>query len=342
MILASQSPRRKELLGYITKDFKIIPAVGEEIVPEGTLPKETVLMLSRQKAEEIFARYKSETIIAADTIVSIDGEILGKPRDKAHAAEMLGKLSGRVHSVFTGVCVIFADGSRENFAEETKVEFYPLTKREIADYIATGDPMDKAGAYGIQEKGAANVKGIVGDFYNVMGLPVGRLARVLREHKPDIRQVTEKDIPECVDVVRQSFQTVADEFGFTAEKDPKFTSFATTEERLRWHKFAEKRPMYAYFIGGKVAGYYSLHISNGEIELSNLAVLPEYRHRKVGESLMLHSFDRARELGFSEITIGVVEQNKRVIRWYESFGFKKSGDCDEYDTFQCIFMKRSI
>lgn len=158
----------------------------------------------------------------------------------------------------------------------------------------------------------------------------------------EIRKVTEKDIPECVEVVRQSFQTVADEFGFTAEKDPKFTSFATTEERLRWHMFSEKRPMYAYFIDGKVAGYYSLHILNGGIELSNLAVLPEYRHRKVGESLMLHSFDRARELGFFEITIGVVEQNNRVISWYESHGFKKSGDCDEYDTFHCIYMKRAI
>lgn len=158
----------------------------------------------------------------------------------------------------------------------------------------------------------------------------------------EIRQVTEKDIPECVRVVRRSFQTVADEFGFTAEKDPKFTSFATTEERLRWHMFAEKRPMYAYFIDGKIAGYYSLHISNGEIELSNLCTAPEFRHRKVGESLMLHSFDRARELGFPEITIGVVEANERVIRWYESYGFTKSGECGVYQTFQCIFMKKPI
>ena len=93
MILASQSPRRKELLGYITKDFKIIPAVGEEVVPEGTSPEGTVLALSRQKAEEIYADNKGETIIAADTIVAIDGEILGKPRDKAHAAEMLNKVT---------------------------------------------------------------------------------------------------------------------------------------------------------------------------------------------------------------------------------------------------------
>ena len=180
MILASQSPRRKELLGFIASDFRIIPAVGDEIFPIGASPEEAVLALSRQKAEEIFSNNKGEPIVAADTIVAIDGEILGKPRDEKHAAEMLRKLSGRVHSVFTGVCVIFPDGSTENFAEETKVEFYGLSEREIADYIATGDPMDKAGAYGIQEKGAANVKGIVGDFYNVMGLPVGRLARVLR------------------------------------------------------------------------------------------------------------------------------------------------------------------
>lgn len=182
MILASQSPRRKELLGFISSDFRVIPAVGEERVPEGASPEETVLQLSRQKAEEIFAEYKDEMIIAADTIVTIDGEILGKPKDADHAFEMLRKLSGRVHSVFTGVCVIFEDGSVKSFAEETKVEFYELTDAEINAYIATGDPMDKAGAYGIQEKGAANVKGIVGDFYNVMGLPVGRLARVISEN----------------------------------------------------------------------------------------------------------------------------------------------------------------
>lgn len=179
MILASQSPRRRELLGFICAEFEVIPAVGEEIIPEGAAPAEAVLALSRQKAEEIAAQFPNETVIGADTVVSIDGEILGKPRDEQEAADMLKRLSGRVHSVFTGVCVVFPDGRTENFAEETKVEFYPLSEREIADYIATGDPMDKAGAYGIQERGAKNVKGIVGDFYNVMGLPVSRLYRVL-------------------------------------------------------------------------------------------------------------------------------------------------------------------
>ncbi|MDE7362125.1 MAG: GNAT family N-acetyltransferase [Oscillospiraceae bacterium] len=158
----------------------------------------------------------------------------------------------------------------------------------------------------------------------------------------EIRKVTENDIPECVRVIRQSFRTVADEFGFTAEKDPKFTAFATTEERLEYHMHVEQRPMYACFIDGKIAGYYSLHIDGGEIELSNLCTVPEFRHNKIGEALMYHSFDRARELGFSEITIGVVGANERVKRWYESYGFTKTGECGEYLTFHCIFMKKQL
>ncbi len=182
MILASQSPRRYELLKLISEDFSVIPATGEEILPEGLSPAEAVQYLARHKAEEIRALYSGapkEPIIAADTVVSIDGKILGKPKDAFDAADMLGMLSGRTHSVFTGVCVI--DGERESvFAEETKVEFYELSAEEIRAYIATGEPMDKAGAYGIQDKGALIVKRIDGDYYNVMGLPVGRLSRVLR------------------------------------------------------------------------------------------------------------------------------------------------------------------
>lgn len=180
MILASASPRRRELLGLITEDFKVIPTRGEENIPEGTAPKDAVQLLAKQKAEEIYAQNRGEVIIAADTVVAVGGEILGKPRDERHAAEMLKALSGRRHSVFTGVCVIFADGSREVFAEETEVDFYPLSEADIADYVASGEPMDKAGAYGIQERGALLVRGIVGDYYNVMGLPVGRLNAVLK------------------------------------------------------------------------------------------------------------------------------------------------------------------
>lgn len=180
MILASQSPRRRELLSLITEDFRIIPAKGEENLPENISPREAVLLLSRQKATEIYSEYKNEAIIAADTVVAAGGKILGKPADEKDAADMLRLLSGTRHSVFTGVCVISEDGAINNFAEETVVEFYPLTEEEIAAYVATGEPMDKAGAYGIQDRGAILVKSIIGDYYNVMGLPVGRLYRELK------------------------------------------------------------------------------------------------------------------------------------------------------------------
>lgn len=180
MILASQSPRRKELLSLITTDFEIIPAKGEEILPEKISPENAVLLLAQQKADEIFTKYKNQVIIAADTVVAVDGKILGKPADETDAFNMLKTLSGRVHSVFTGVCVISANGEKTEFAEQTAVEFYPLSDEEIRAYIATGEPMDKAGAYGIQERGALLIKRIEGDYYNVMGLPVGRLSRVLK------------------------------------------------------------------------------------------------------------------------------------------------------------------
>lgn len=185
MILASQSPRRRELLALISPEFEVIPAQGEEILPEGISPREAVILLSQQKADEVKRRRFPETdnipdtIIAADTVVAIDGEILGKPHSPENAAEMLRRLSGRVHSVFTGVTII--NGSRSiSFAEETSVEFYPLTDEEISRYVSTGDPMDKAGAYGIQGRGALLVKSIRGDYYNVMGLPVGRIYRELK------------------------------------------------------------------------------------------------------------------------------------------------------------------
>ncbi len=180
MILASQSPRRRELLSLITDDFEIIPARGEECLPKNILPEDAVKLLSQQKAEEIFSGHKNSIIVAADTVVSINGEILGKPKDSADAFSMLKMLSGREHSVFTGVCVVFEDGRKTVFCEQTNVEFYELSNEEIRAYVATGEPMDKAGAYGIQGKGALIVKRISGDYYNVMGLPVGRLARVLK------------------------------------------------------------------------------------------------------------------------------------------------------------------
>lgn len=185
MILASQSPRRRELLGLFCPEFEVIPAKGEEILPDGISPRDAVMLLSRQKAEEVSARkfpdgVIRDTIIAADTVVAIDGEILGKPHSPEHAKEMLRHLSGRKHSVFTGATLVTPTDSA-TFAEETIVEFYPLTEQEIADYVESGEPMDKAGAYGIQGRGALLVRRIEGDYYNVMGLPAGEVYQRLKE-----------------------------------------------------------------------------------------------------------------------------------------------------------------
>lgn len=178
LILASKSPRRIELMTLAGFDFLSVPAIKEEEIPDGTSPSDAVLMLSRQKAEEIAEKYPYNTVIGADTVAALGNEIMGKPENEQDAFDMLKKLSGKTHTVLTGVCVISPD-KHIHFYEKTEVEFYPLGDDEIRQYIASGEPMDKAGAYGIQEKGAMFVKRINGDFYNVVGLPVARLAREL-------------------------------------------------------------------------------------------------------------------------------------------------------------------
>ena len=178
LILASASPRRKELMRYITEDFSVRVSHADETVEEGLPPEETVKLLAARKANAVFLENAEEVIVASDTIVVIDGVVLGKPENAEDAARMLRTLSGRTHTVFTGVCVKTTDTERV-FAEQTAVSFYPLTEEEIAAYVAGGEPMDKAGAYGIQGKGSLLVREIHGDFYNVMGLPVAALSRVL-------------------------------------------------------------------------------------------------------------------------------------------------------------------
>ena len=179
-ILASASPRRQELLKYIVPDFDIIPADIDETLPEGTQADKAAEYLSVKKAEHIAARHPDSLVIGSDTVVIIDGEILGKPSDEKDAERMLKKLSGQVHTVVTGVCLSM-NGRSESFSKETKVRFYPLSDKEISDYIATGEPMDKAGAYGIQGFGSVLIEGIEGDFFNVMGLPVASLKRKMEE-----------------------------------------------------------------------------------------------------------------------------------------------------------------
>ena len=179
IILASQSPRRKELLERMgITDFKVIPAQGEELVTRTLTADQLVEELSQRKCAEVAAAHPKDLIIAADTVVSINNRVLGKPRDRAEAERMLRALSGRQHTVYTGVTVLY-NGTEETGSERTSVRFRPLTDGDITRYIATGEPMDKAGAYGIQGYGSVLVEGISGDYYNVMGLPVCRLARML-------------------------------------------------------------------------------------------------------------------------------------------------------------------
>lgn len=173
LVLASASPRRKELLKELEKEFSVLPAKGEESLVEKN-PKKLVKALARQKAEEIFCEVGDEKIVlGADTVVAFKGNILGKPKDEQDAVRMLKSLSGKTHFVYTGVCFIYnAKGKKrlKNKVAATKVIFNELSDLEIERYVDSGSPMDKAGAYGIQDGGL--VKGIVGSYSNVVGLPV--------------------------------------------------------------------------------------------------------------------------------------------------------------------------
>ena len=179
IVLASQSPRRRELLGKMGLTFTAqSPNIDEEAV-QGLSALELVKALSREKALHIAADEASDTVvIGSDTVVVLDGEVLGKPGSPAQAAEMLSALSGRSHEVCTGVTVCRGDQVVSE-AEVTQVTFRPLTEEEILWYVQTGEPMDKAGAYGIQGYGALFVEKICGDYSNVVGLPVCRLGRML-------------------------------------------------------------------------------------------------------------------------------------------------------------------
>ena len=179
IILASQSPRRRELLERMgISQFDVIPAKGEERSDPNLTPEQLVEELSRQKAAEIAADHPDALIIAADTVVAVDGSVLGKPHSHEDAQDMLKRLSGREHTVYSGLTVCW-QGRSATQHEATAVRFRPLSQADIANYVSTGEPMDKAGSYGIQGYGCTLVEGITGDYYNVMGLPVCRLSAIL-------------------------------------------------------------------------------------------------------------------------------------------------------------------
>ena len=182
LILASASPRRKELLSLFRIPFEIRVADIDETMDPQKAPFDEVARVSRLKALAV-ARQDEDTVIAADTIVVCEGKVLGKPRDTREASRMLHLLSGRDHQVMTGVTVVRGEKT-VTFTEVTDLHFRDLTDEEIDAYIATGEPMDKAGAYGIQGGAALFCQRLVGDYYNVMGLPVCRLGEVLREMNP--------------------------------------------------------------------------------------------------------------------------------------------------------------
>lgn len=187
IILASASPRRRELLEQVGMEYECIPSDCEETTNE-TEPAKVVSELSRIKALDIAKQFegtdKNTIIIGADTVVSFGNEIMGKPADEEHAFRMLKKLSGRAHSVFTGVTLAIIKNGKTRYMTlyaETKVHVYPMKDEEILDYIKTGEPMDKAGAYAIQGLFSAFVERIEGDYNNVVGLPVSRVCKILRE-----------------------------------------------------------------------------------------------------------------------------------------------------------------
>lgn len=181
IILASASPRRKELLRFITEDFTVSVSDADETADPSKTPEETVKELAMLKGEAVFLNFPEDTVIAADTVVVIDDTILGKPADKEDAFRMLRSLSGRSHYVYTGVFVK-SKNKEISFAERTEVNFFELSDEEINAYIATDEPCDKAGSYGIQGKGSTLIRSITGDYFNVVGLPVARLNRELKKH----------------------------------------------------------------------------------------------------------------------------------------------------------------
>lgn len=179
IILASQSPRRRELLQKITPHFTVIPSDADETLPEGIAPDEAVQLLAEKKARQVAQAHPDCCVIGGDTVVAIEGKILGKPHSKSQSLAMLSALSGKTHTVYTGVSVI-TPTAEKHWVTATQVTFYPLTMPEMETYASSEEPYDKAGGYGIQGKGGLLVQTVCGDYDNVIGLPVGMLYRVLQ------------------------------------------------------------------------------------------------------------------------------------------------------------------
>lgn len=183
LILASASPRRKELLRLITNDFTVAVSQADETLPVGIPPDQAVKLLAAKKAQAVAQNYFDDIVIGADTVVALENKILGKPKNGSDAAQMLQSLSGKTHEVYTGVCII-SKGRETAFLGSASVKFAAVSDKEISDYVASGECLDKAGAYGIQGLGARYIEYIKGDYYSVMGLPVQKLYKQLQGLMP--------------------------------------------------------------------------------------------------------------------------------------------------------------
>lgn len=193
IVLASQSPRRRELLGQLGLEFRILAPEIDERMDRSFPPADLVERISLEKARATQTLAGPEAIVvAADTVVTLDGAVLGKPRDGADAVRMLSALSGRRHHVYTGLTILRGD-AQDTGHEVTEVAFRPLTPREISDYVSTGEPLDKAGAYGIQGYGSLLVESIRGDYSNVVGLPLCRLGQMLAQFGVDCLRLAARD-----------------------------------------------------------------------------------------------------------------------------------------------------
>lgn len=181
LILASASPRRKELLENAGLSFQVQVSDVDESVFSHLPPEEMVQALAKAKAEAVAKENRDSLVIGSDTVVVLENKVLGKPADRDDAFRMLSSLSGKTHYVYTGVCI--TDGRADTFVSKTAVTFFELTKEEIEGYVATGEPMDKAGAYGIQGRGSLLVKEISGDYFTVVGLPVAMVARKINNRR---------------------------------------------------------------------------------------------------------------------------------------------------------------
>ncbi|MEM1041947.1 MAG: Maf family protein [Bacteroidota bacterium] len=186
LVLASQSPRRRQLLERLGLPFVVHPSDADETIPPGTAPADAVGLLAERKARAVAPHHAGALVLGADTLVVVDGDVLEKPADEAEAMAMLGRLSGRSHTVYTGLALVRAERAVA-VREATEVTFADLSPEEIAAYVQTGSPLDKAGGYGIQDDlGALFVAGVRGDYYNVVGLPLHRLYRTLRTYFADL------------------------------------------------------------------------------------------------------------------------------------------------------------